>query len=461
MSLNVSSSVSSWPEEALGSVSGSSSRHKPRRRIVPLKETPSMICTDWKDYKIDPERSLMKSSMRVQDYWLKAVIEIVITTPFSRGTTCLQGARAHGKYQAAHFSLMPNTQDQLLDEVVSSLVQNQTVTPKRAGPYLRERANFSSPDFRNLQPILRDQQAVREAIVERLPEKGETSSLAGTVFEKHCNATFDNPDRSNQFDSILEKEIPVFLKELQDRRMAGELDANESTVRLVRWLADFYEESIQSNQIYLGKIDALFSAHSELVAIEESYRSTRNISNREIQSYLKAAEVFLNVQKELNGPPLRGTNRPSGIKKMCPYCQQLKPLVEKNQKLGYCTQEVWIDYFERMEESFSEIDPEEMKSKYHLFVQEAEAQKAGIQNYLAPRGIERLMPLFFGVMRNGKVMDPTEQELRDQVFAMLKPAKEPKKRELVLKENQESSNRGESSLVQPFKRPRRSGGSSK
>ena len=351
---------------------------------------------------------------------------------------------------------MPNTQDRLLDEVVSSLVQNQTVTPKRSGPYLRQRVNFTSPDFRNLQTILQDGQAVRKAIVEKLPEKGETSSLAGTVFEKNCNATFDNPDKSNQFDCILEKEISFFLEELQGQRMTGKLDANQSTVRLVRWLEGFYEESIQNNQIYLEKIDALFAAHFELAAIEESYRSTRNISNREMQSYLNAAEIFLDIKKELTALPLRGTNRPSGIKNIRSDCQQLKSLVRKNHKSKQYTQKDWVDYFEKREQLPVEIAREEMKSKYHLFIQEAEAQKAGIQDYLEPQGIEELMPLFFGVMRNGKITDPTEEELRDQVFEMLKPTKDPKKREFVPKENQIPSNEGDRLLVQSPKRPCRS-----
>ena len=458
MSLGISSFVSVLKAEAAGAASKPLSREKPKREILPIEKTPSLICTDWEDYKIDSDRSFMKSLMRVEEYWLKAFIEGFIKTPFSRGTTCLQGAQARGKFQAAHFSLMPNAEDRLLDEVVSSLVQKQMVTPKRTGPYLRHRANFSSPDFRNLQFHLKDPRTVREIIVERLPERGESSCLAGTVFENHCNATFDNPDRSNEFDSILETEISGFLKNLQRQRIAGELDANESTAQLVRWLAEFYQESVKNNLICLERINALCQSHFALMAIEESYQLTGQIAMPDIRAYLQAAVEFLDAEKKLNRSSMRGTARLGQIQQMRSYCKALKTLIQEHQKSGQCTKKNWIECFEGKNELPVKIDPDEMKRQYAFFIQEAKAQEAGIQDYFGPEGIQNLIVLFFGVMKDGNRFPPTEEELREQVFGMLTPIEEPsiefRKRAASGKENENISNEKDDSVLQPFKRPR-------
>ena len=288
-----------------------------------------------------------------------------------------------------------------------------------------------------------------------MPERGELSCLAGTVFETHCNATFDNPDRSNEFDSILEREISVFFKILQRQRIAGELDANESTAQLVRWLAEFYQKSVKNNLICLENIDALCEIHFALSAIEKSYQLTGEIAVPDIEAYLQAAVAFLDVKKKLNRSSMRGALRLGESQEMRSYCQSLKTLIEKHQQSGQCTKKDWIECFEGMKELPVKINPDKMKGQYDFFIQEAKAQELGIQDYLVPEGIQNLILLFFGVMKEGEKFPPTEEELREQVFAMLTPIEGPSKefRKRAASDNKNNSDEKDDSVFQPFKRP--------
>jgi len=394
---------------------------KTGRTILPLTDTPSLT-VDRDDLRaVDPEKSAIKSHLRVQNYWLDALIEKITSTQFSRGRTHLQGSQAPLGWQAAHYSLAPHTLDTLTDDVIDSVV-DKGLTPVRSKPFLRARIEMTSPDGKILQDNHRDPNFVRNFILSKLPNGAAGSSLYGTRFSLSRNATFDNPDESNQFDSLLEKNIKPLLEHLQKQRSSGAIDEDGATAHLVEWLISYYKISIENGQHRLDQLSSFFAIQRRLSQFEDLYSDGEELPQEEFQDYIKAAQQLLEYKTALL-TKLDGTFRCHNIKQVRQDYYYLSALVR-----GYIngfSQPALEKFFYKNVRHFaarSIIAEDALRQKYEFFVLEAKAQLEGIQAFADPCTIPALKTALFGVCVEGERVPPSESELREQIYSIFKLA---------------------------------------
>lgn len=403
------------------SLARSPATYKQGRTILPLTDSPSLTVEDQSLRTIDPEKSAIKSYLRVQNYWIDSVIEKVVNTQFSRGKTHLQGSQAPQGWQAAHFSLAPHTVDDLTKNVIESVV-DKGLTPNRSKPFLRARIELTSPDGKVLQANHRDANFVRDFILSKLPSGAEDSSLYGTRFSLFRNATFENPDESNQFDSLLEREIKPLLAYLQAERSSGFIDENASTEQLVKWLIRYYETSIANNQQRLDQLDTFFAVQCHLSQFEDLYSFAMEIPPEKLQEYIGAAQELLDCKASLLAK-LAGTSRCRDIKRARNDYYYLAGLVRaSNNGASHAILENLFFSNTRHFATRPKDSSQTLKQKYEFFVQEATAQLDGIQAYADPCTIPGLKTALFGEYIDGVRIAPTESQLREQVFSIFRIA---------------------------------------
>ncbi len=115
--------------------------------------------------------------------------------------------------------------------------------------------------------------------------------LSDSRYHWNCNATFENPDESNEFDSHLEKEISKYQETLQIDRLKGAETAESSTEKVVAWLMNYYQNStvnLKQKQIYLAETASLFESMRtfELAHLDAAP------SEEEFEAYLKDLNLF-------------------------------------------------------------------------------------------------------------------------------------------------------------------------
>lgn len=391
------------------------------RHILSLSLTPSLVLEDKSKREVDPERSYMKSHLRIQNFWLDAIIESVAKTTFSRGKTHLQGSQAPRGFQSAHFSLAPSTTDSLTKDVIDSIVE-KGLTPNRSSAYLRSKIELTSPDRKRLDDHHEDRQFVRNFILKRLPDGVDNSSLYGTRFFILRNATFDNPDESNRFDSKLEWTIQPFLEMLSKARAEGLYDENTATEQLVKWLDDFYRKSIANNTERLADIDTYLGLNQDLIAFEDLYQDETKIPPEELHKYIETAKQFLALRKKLS-EKLIGSPGNFQIKRMRWDFYFLNALAKRAQKgEPHAKLEQLFLAHKRHFQSRPKIDQATLVQSYEFFLKEAQAQLEGIQPYIESCTIANLKTLFFGVLVNKERVEPTEKQLHEQIFEVFKIA---------------------------------------
>ncbi|MBS0652119.1 MAG: hypothetical protein JSR39_01185 [Verrucomicrobia bacterium] len=410
------------------------------RTILPLTDSPSLTVESQDRRTIDPEKSAIKSHLRVQNYWIDAVIEKVVNTQFSRGRTHLQGSQAPQGWQAAHFSLAPHTVDDLTENVIESVV-DKGLTPSRSKPFLCARIDLTSPDGKVLQANHSDPVFVRDFILSKLPSGAEDSSLYGTRLSLSRNATFENPDESNQFDTLLEKAVKPLLKRLQAERSSGEIDEDASTEQLVEWLIRYYETSIANNKQRLDQLGTFFALQCRLSQFEDLYSLAAEIPPEKLQEYIAAAQELLDCKVSLL-TQLAGTSRCHGIREARKDYYYLTGLVRaSNHGAAHASLETLFFKNVRHFMTRTEISAEKLMQKYEFFVEEATAQLDGIRVYSDPCTIPGLKTALFGVCVEGVRIEPTETQLREQIFSIFKiatPYKSKCRSRLFDKENQPS-----------------------
>lgn len=394
---------------------------KSRRTILPLEETPSLIVESQDMRLIDLEKSALKSHLRIQNYWIDMLIERVASTQFSRGKTHLQGSQAPFGWQAAHFSLAPATQDHLTKDVIISVVE-KGITPVRSKPFLQARISMTSPEGKLLNDKHTDPIFVRNFVMNRLPKEAEASSLYGTRFSLFRNATFENPDESNQFDSLLEKSVKPILKRLQMQHFDGDIDEDAATLELVEWLLNYYKSSIKNNQQRLEQLSEFFAIQNRLTQFEDQYSDTIELPEEQFQEYISDALQLLKCKAFLLSR-LKGSSRCHAIKWARKDYYYLITLVRSASKgSSYASLETLFYKNVRHFANRSRSSEDELRQKYEFFIQEAKAQIDGIQVFTDPCTIPGLKTAIFGICVDGKRLPPTESELREQVYSIFKLA---------------------------------------
>ena len=404
------------------------------RIILTLEDTPSLVVEDRRQLSVNTEISSLKSYLRVQGYWIDAMIEQVLKIEFVRGQTRFQGARAGQGWQSAHYHLAPAVTDNMAHQVINSVVE-KGLTPTRSYPYLRHRANLVSPDAKILQANRENGTFVEDFIVSRLPVRGLETSLSETAYEKHRNATFDCLAASNQFDSLLEAKIAPELERLKHARKVEEVvgskkvDADESVSQLVSWMDAFYHAAIKHNGEYLLLIDEFFKVQSEMTKTEDKYRQKKDISDQEITKYIQDVVKILELKNQLCIPPA-GVSRSVAIERVRNDFAELQtlsylaimsdPLRKRN---------AFFAFLNGVQEH-TKTDIALIRSKYKVFQQEAAAQLEGIKIYQEPCAIGELKTLIFGVVEEGERKPPTDEQLKAQIYEILKPEEKSSKMHL-------------------------------
>ncbi len=344
-----------------------SSATSSHRGILPISATSSLKTTASHASVFDPERALAKLEMRIADYFLNSLREIVLATRFKRGKTLHQGARAPHGSQAAHHSLIPNPQDLVLEMTVEKVFKS-TFTPTKSLPFVKTRTGLGTPELIHLKENATNQDTFKTRLLEKMPQGSESSSVAGTSAYLFSNATIDNPIESNQLDSKLERTIAPMLCKLQEERAAGHIDAIQSTQQLILWMHGFYHETLSSCK-----------------AREEDLKNCQSI----LSSSSDFNAIIDILEKRL--PSLPSIRIPAKVKKEI-TAEQLTTLIEK--KLASLAQ----------------------------FQREADLFLKHLEQYDSPCTLLALQLALFGIVEeNGERRQPTNEELRAAVFATLKP----------------------------------------
>ncbi|MBS0604968.1 MAG: hypothetical protein JSS60_08050 [Verrucomicrobia bacterium] len=412
---------------------------KKGRRILPLESTPSLL-TDAKERKVNREVTGAKTEFRIQTYFINALAEIIHKVPFSRGHTSLQGSSAPKGWQAAHGTFAPSTSDTLTSSLIEHIVDTG-VTPSKTKPFLIERIGLTSPEAENLDENHEDESFVTNFVLSRLPSQGACSIFACTRYAEKCNTTFENPDESNQYDTLLERTIAPFLKELQGLRMDGTDTAEASTAKLIDWLLVYYKASIANIETQLINISKASVLFEKMRAFELLYLRTPNVPQDEFQAYLNDVDQFLAIHEEL-----------VGSKKGCPSCGDLKlvrndfSFLKQLRKMAFDKRlpiETVSDYYlgnRKHLDKPMEFDTQFFIDKYTLYHEEAKAQCDATLICSDPCSIASISKMYFGVMTDKHLRAPTEEELRKQIFALstiATPLRKPKPVSSVLISNDE------------------------
>lgn len=386
------------------------------RKLLPKNATPSLINTG----KFDPEISRVKADLRIQTYFIKAHLEIEHQTALNRGKTNQQGTRAPKGFQAAHCCLSPRTTDARTQEVVQRIVE-VGVTPKKTLPFLKQRIYLADEEAMELEKNHTDERFVKEFITKRLPKDGIHSIISDTRFSWNCNATFENPDESNEFDSRMEKAVSKFLVELRTARLKGNITAEGSTEQLVGWLMDYYKKSVANLKQRQINLEETASSFDSMRVFELKHLGAASIPEDEFLVYLGNLSSFLVhydalTAKEVGCPSIKAVK---DIRHDFKFLRKIASMVEKRSS----TKEI-ISYYTNTKHLGQEMsfDRKRFHEKYKLYQEEAQAQMEAVKVFTEPCTIPQLKIALFGKLSGGTRIVPSENELRDQLLALSMPA---------------------------------------
>lgn len=362
-------------------------KKRTRRRILPLETTPSLIIQSpsLQGRVVDTEYAEIKGTERIIDYYLKCLLEMHLDVSFERGPTLDQGHRAKKSYQAAHHSLLPNSLDPALEKFIQK-VGLTGITPTKSGPYLMARAALSEEETEKIASHHPDEKMLRELLGPRLPKGADLSSLAGTSLYLFSNATIDNPDESNQLDSLLERKIVPFLEAQQRLRKEGSIDAVSSTQNLVKWLLEFYQGSLDSCE---KRKEYLQRATSLLGCIDDKENA--------LSPEILIADLMKLLTLKLNHLPSHAVPK-SLTQSIHPFLDQNLPEIKKQLSALITT----------------------LQTKTSLFEMEANAHLKLLASCLTACTIPELQTTLFGIYEGGARRAPTSEEMRAQLFDMLR-----------------------------------------
>ncbi len=440
------------------------------RKILPIELTPSLIIEDHSTSQINPEISGIKQELRLTTYYITALIEKILETPFTRTKTDLQGSQAKKGWQAAHASFAPHTNDDFTHQLIDKIEKNG-VTPTKTKPYLKHRLGIHSPEAKILSEKREETNFVKDFVLSRLPSGGEFSSLASTRYYWLNNSTFESPDEANQYDSHLEKKVIPLLKGLQMLRLQGKalitnlsspllqipqqfiddgtvslktldttqtlicgtLSAEDSVAWLATWLHNYYTQSIQHLKFQLEQIENATDAFQKMRSFELSHLESDVIPLDAFQAYLDEVNQFLISYDLLN-------TKKSG----CPSCHAfttirndfrfLKKLQVQHKTLNLPIENILSFYMKNRRHLKTEMtfDKKNFIEKYTFYLEEATAQKTQTELFLDPCVIPNLSKSLFGIMDDRQRRAPTDDELRFQIFQLFAVAT-PEKAKLSLK----------------------------
>ncbi len=381
------------------------------RRILALEETPSLV-NPSSLRQVDSGISGLKAQHRLLTEYVKIMLETFIGMPIDRDHTDLQGARAKHGWQAAHAALAPRTKDDYTAQMIDRVVK-QGFTPEKSEPFFRNRFNMTTPEKNALTDA-------NQFAQERLSKGAEKSSLADTRFHWISNATFENPDESNQYDSKLEKTLKPFLAGLQQRRLKKELSPSKSMEELTTFLIKYYQTSIVNIKQRINTITACSTLFARMRTFELSGAPFH-------QAYLDDVAQFLKLHAELLED-----------KEGCPSCGAFKTVRNDFNFLKRLIHSDSPEHFFNQNKSHllkpMEFHTEDFIEKYSLYLQEAEAQLATASAFADPCVIPNLLTTVFGVLDGGVRRTPTEAELKDQlnsIFKVATPIRAKRKKENV------------------------------
>ncbi len=390
------------------------------RTILALNTTPSLKGTG-SFTAIDPNISAAKMDERIQTYLVSAIIEIIMCVTLNRGKTTLQGSRATSGMQAAHASLAPSTFDTFTSDLIRKIIEDG-LTPRKTLPFVEKRMNLSSEETTLLNLYHTNSNFVRTFIVDHLPPDGVHSILSGSRYHWNNNATFENPDASNQFDSQMERRIKPLLKELQNKRLQNGASAEETTGELVAWFVKDYTQSIANLNEKLTSLDEAYHYFQEMRHFEQNFLPDGpNLA--EFAEYVNHAAQFLCCYTDLLTKK-EGCPSTKVLKWVRNDIKFIKKLVHRATVENIPLEMLMNDFLTHSKHLASpmEFPYASMKAKHESFLEEAQIQLQAVEAYTAPCAIPSLQRLFFGVMDQGVRRNPTPQELRKQVYELCAPA---------------------------------------
>jgi len=391
---------------------------KSSRQILPLTETPSIVVDASLGRAINIEATQIKTSERIFTFYTDGKIQEVMGYQTWRGKTVLQGSQAPIGYQAAHHSLEPSLFDNSV-EMIEKRIITSGVTPQKSGPYLKKRLDITSPEIKLLDSQHTDEDFVHAFIFERLPPRGAASAIAGTHFEKRRNATFENPDESNQFDCLLEKHIRPISTDLQKRRANKEISAKEATRLLVESKLKFYRESISNLQKCLDKLQEFHTLEKRLIAFENAYGPKVDVSLDLLQPYLNDVKRLLEIKEDFLA-------KQTGVHRWHDVMARRRDYYHLKHLVNYAPETLPSDLIKLYKEirpslitpTIEDISPH--LYHYQLFLIEAQAQQREALFFESTEAINNLDTLIFGINDSGSRRAPSFDELSKQVFDMLK-----------------------------------------
>ena len=390
------------------------------RKILPKGATPSITATST-DRKVDPVVSSVKAELRVQTYYINALLEIMHNIALNRGKTNKQGSSAPKGWQAGHASLTPETFDTHTTQTIQRVVKNG-LTPTKSRPFLEHRIGLTPIDAQILNDHQGDEDFVSQFIIERLPDDGIHSALSDTRYNWNCNATFENPDESNEFDSRLEKAILKFQDKWQVLRLNGTDTAEKSTEKLVIWLTDYYQKSIANLKQKEADLTETASCFDRMRKFELRTLNTKNIPHDEFSDYLGDLQAFLKsydalIEKKIGCPTIKEIQ---SIRNDFKFLRKIAALLQKNTPL-----ENILSIYQGSRHLGKEMpfNRDKLFEKYKFYQEEAAAQMAAIEVFNEPCTIPHMKAALFGKKdAGGARCAPSEQELKQQIFALSSPA---------------------------------------
>ncbi len=382
------------------------------RQILPLNATPSISSGDHRSNLFDPETCSAKVDHRIQTFYVNRVISSCMGR-LSRERTALQGASASFDYAAAHASLEPSTTDTFTQQIYQRIIE-VGMTPTKTTPFLKARCGIGSPEIAKLAQNHSDENYVFQFLIKKLPRRGLSSSYAGTRYEWNCNATFSNPKESNQFDSLLERTIRSFREEIQTQSEQGALSPEEATSSLVRWLLNYYDQTIYNLIKRISHLETYQDLNDKLRIVETAIYSKQDVPDEILKQYLDDVDRFISCAKLL-------FRNEQG----CPSClvhlrlsrndyRFLNTLVQHNAK-GTPLDQIRpiLEQNARRTSSLKPIAAVPLIEKHQRFLSEAKVQRETTAHYGESCAMTKLRDIFFPEAKEGK--------LQEAVFAICKP----------------------------------------
>ncbi len=388
------------------------------RKILPRNATPSIAAQDLSADAFNPESCRTKVDLRIQTFFINRTISQFIGY-LSRGQTRLQGLKSTEGFAAAHASLEPATTDTFTQQIFERIVTT-SLSPTKTIPFLQTRCNLTQPQIEELKENHSNKHYVFQFLSSHLPPGGFSSSIAGSRYEWNCNATFDNPLESNQYDSTLERKIRSYREALQAKCHEGSIDPGQATTELVKWLINYYDTSIEALSNRLPDLKTFQSLHEELLILEQEIDASPSISDELLMKYLTHVGQFIGctdrLKEKKNGCPScletlhAARNDYKFLKKLIGTYGHKKDLEEIRSLLATHS---------RRTHSLAPISLTPLIKKHEMYQNEATIQRETTAHYSDPCAMTKLQDIFFPEAKEGK--------LQDAVFAICKP-KTPEKR---------------------------------